>query len=66
MKQNYSVEDMQETISILLYYIDKLSGPGMHYRGQTPDWYVAAAMISCNIPDTNPSAITYVRKLNND
>lgn len=63
MKQNYSVEDMQETISILLSYIDELCGPGIHYRGQTPDWYVAAAMISCNIPDTNPPAITYVREL---
>ena len=63
MTEHYSSDDMREAISILLTHIDDLYGKGIHWRGQTPDWYVAAAMISCNIKDTNPKAITYLRTL---
>ena len=63
MTEHYSPDDMREAISILLKHIDNLCGEGMHWRGQTPDWYVAAAMISCNVQDTNPKAITYLRTL---
>jgi hypothetical protein len=36
---------------MLLLKLDLAYGEGMHWRGQTPDWYVAAAMISSNIED---------------
>ena len=63
MTEHYSPDDMREAISILLKHIDDLYGEGIDWRGQTPDWCVAAAMISCNIKDTNPKAITYLRTL---
>ena len=58
---NYSKEDLQEAVGILLSVVDGLLPKGTHYYGQTPDWFVAAAMMACNIKDTEPKAITYLR-----
>lgn len=41
------VEAMCECIGKLLEAIDLYHGPGMHWMGQTPDWYVYAAYIAC-------------------
>lgn len=50
---------------MLLAKIDVLSGPGMHWRGLTPDWYVAAAAVACDIEDSdNRVAICIETELN--
>ncbi len=41
------VEALKNCIVSLLERIDDLSGEGMHWYGQTPDWYVDAAYLSC-------------------
>lgn len=38
---------------MLLHKLDEVYGEGMHWYGQTPDWYVAAAAVSCDIEDNN-------------
>ena len=38
---------------MLLHKLDEAYGKGMHWYGQTPDWYVAAASVSCDIADDN-------------
>ena len=49
--KNYSDETISACINNLLARLDEAYGVGMHWRGQTPDWYVAAAMVSCDIED---------------
>lgn len=62
MSENYRNEDLREAIGILLSMIDEMSPPEMHWRGNSPDWYVAAASMACNIEDVEPKCITYLRK----
>ena len=47
--KHYTDETIAACISNLLQRLDEAYGVGMHWRGQTPDWYVAAAMVSCDI-----------------
>ena len=51
--KNYSDETVAACINNLLSRLDEAYGEGMHWRGQTPDWYVCAAMVVCDIKDTN-------------
>ncbi len=51
--KNYSDETVSQTIAMLLHLLDEAYGEGMHWYGQTPDWYVAAASVSCDIEDEN-------------
>lgn len=63
---NYSNDDLREAVSILLYMVDDMSPEGMHWRGQSPDWFVAAAMMACNIKDSQGKrAIEYLRDTRN-
>jgi hypothetical protein len=58
--KNYSDETVSQTISMLLHMLDETHGEGMHWRGQTPDWYVCAAMVSCDIEDMNGRAAAFI------
>lgn len=58
--KNYSDETVSQTIDMLLHLLDEAYGEGMHWQGQTPDWYVCAAMVSCDIEDTNGRAASYI------
>ena len=49
--KHYSDETVRVCIANLLVRLDEAYGEGMHWRGQTPDWYVAAAMVSSDIED---------------
>ena len=49
--KNYSDETVKACIANLLCKLDQSYGEGMHWYGQTPDWYVCAAMVSCDIED---------------
>ena len=51
--KNYSDETVGQCIAMLLHKLDEVYGEGMHWYGQTPDWYVAAAAVSCDIEDNN-------------
>ena len=48
-KRDKDLAEARDCIASLLARIDDYAGPGMHWYGQTPDWYVKAAMISCGI-----------------
>lgn len=48
-KLNTQLDEARECIGSLLAHIDDNGGRGMHLQGQTPDWYVEAAAISCGI-----------------
>lgn len=54
--KHYSDETVKTLISNLLYKLDEAHGEGMHWYGQTPDWYVCAAMVSCDIEDPDGKA----------
>ena len=54
--KHYSDETVKTLISNLLYKLDEAYGEGMHWYGQTPDWYVCAAMVSCDIEDYDGKA----------
>jgi hypothetical protein len=60
--KNYTDEVVAACISNLLARLDEVYGEGMHWYGQTPDWYVCAAMVSCDIEDTNGEASRYILK----
>ncbi len=51
--KNYTDEVIAACISNLLARLDEAYGVGMHWYGQTPDWYVCAAAVSCDISDKN-------------
>ncbi len=54
--KHYSDKTVGTLISNLLARLDQAYGEGMHWRGKTPDWYVAAAMVSCDIEDNAAEA----------
>ncbi len=54
--KNYSDETVAACINNLLMKLDIAYGEGMHWRGQTPDWYVCAAMVACDIEDPKGEA----------
>lgn len=54
--KNYTDEVVAACISNLLARLDEAYGEGMHWYGQTPDWYVCSAMVSCDLEDTNSEA----------
>jgi hypothetical protein len=58
--KNYSDETIAACISNLLQRLDAAYGEGMHWYGQTPDWYVAAAMVSCDIEDPKGEATAMI------
>ena len=49
--EHYKNEELRECIGFLLAMVDAASPEGMHIRGNTPDWFVAAAMMSANVED---------------
>lgn len=58
--KNYSDEVVSAIIGNLLVKLDEAYGEGMHWYGQTPDWYVCAAMVSCDIEDIDGKAATMI------
>lgn len=58
--KNYSDEVVSAVISNLLAKLDEAYGEGIHWYGQTPDWYVCAAMVSCDIEDLDGNAATMI------
>lgn len=56
----YSDEVVAAVISNLLKRLDICYGESMHWYGQTPDWYVCAAMVACDIEDPNGEASRYI------
>ncbi len=44
------MKEARDCIGDLLKRIDDYAGEGMHFQGQTPDWYVRAALICCGLP----------------
>ena len=55
-----SDETVRTLISNLLRRLDEAYGEGMHWYGQTPDWYVCAAMVSCDIEDSRGEAAAMI------
>jgi hypothetical protein len=51
--------ELQECIGNLLSMVDQLTGPGRHYYGQTPDWYVYSAALACDIPIRDKTPIEW-------
>jgi DNA recombination-dependent growth factor C len=51
--------ELQDCIAKLLNMLDDLLPKGMHYRGQTPDWFVYSAMLSCDIPIRDKTPIEW-------
>lgn len=58
--KNYTDETISACINNLLARLDEAYGVGMHWRGQTPDWYVCAAMIACDIEDSKGEAAAMI------
>lgn len=58
--KNYDDETVAACINNLLARLDEVYGEGMHWRGQTPDWYVCSAMVACDIEDTNGEATAMI------
>jgi hypothetical protein len=58
--KHYSDETVSQCISMLLLKLDLTYGEGMHWRGQTPDWYVCAAMVSSDTEDPNGDAAKFI------
>jgi len=63
--KHYTDETVSQTISMLLRLLDEAYGPEMHWYGQTPDWYVCAAMVACDIEDTNSEAARMISNFTN-
>lgn len=61
--KNYTDETVSQTISMLLHLLDKAYGKGMHWYGQTPDWYVCAAAVSCDIADDNGNCARMIAEI---
>lgn len=53
--KNYTDEVVSACISNLLLRLDEVY-QHMHLYGQSPDWYVCAAMVSCDIEDADGKA----------
>lgn len=49
-KHNYTRDEMRDCINDLLNRLDKALGEGIHANGSTPDWFVYAAAMGCDIP----------------
>ena len=65
MLEHYSNEELRVAVGVLLAYIDKGLPEGFHYRGQTEDWFVAAAMMASNIPPNSSlelSTLDYLKQ----
>jgi len=60
--KHYSDEVISKCIGNLLQRLDQAYGEGMHWYGQTPDWYVCAAMVSCDQPDPLGEAAELILK----
>ena len=58
--KNYSDETIKQCISNLLARLDEAYGEGMHWYGQTPDGYVCAAMVSCDIESNADEAAAMI------
>lgn len=58
--KNYTDETVRTLISNLLRRLDDAYGEGMHWYGQTPDWYVCAAMVSYDIEDHKGEATAMI------
>lgn len=58
--KNYTDETISTCINNLLARLDEAYGVGMHWRGQTPDWYVCAAMVACDIEDSKGEASNFI------
>lgn len=60
----YTHEQRNAVISALLEHLD-VAYPGMHLRANTPDWYVAAAAVACDITpqkhQTTDDMVDYVK-----
>ncbi len=62
--EHYTNAELREAISILLSELDSYLPEGFHWRGNTEDWFVAAAMMACNIEEKNRGdAIRCIRQL---
>lgn len=61
----YTDETVSQTISMLLQLLDEAYGSEMHWYGQTPDWYVCAAMVACDIEDIDSNAARMIADLTN-
>jgi hypothetical protein len=44
----YNIEEYESVIGLVLTIVDKFE-PNLHLRGNTPDWFVIAAAVSCNV-----------------
>lgn len=55
--------ELQECIGKLLSMVDQIAGPGMHYYGQSPDWYVYSAALACDIPIRDKTPIEWPSNL---
>ena len=51
--------ELKECIAKLLGMVDQLLGPSMHHYGQSPDWYVYSAMLSCDLPIRDETPIEW-------
>jgi hypothetical protein len=60
--EHYTHTELREAVGILLSYIDKTLPEGIHFHGQTPDWFVAAAVMSCNV-EPNPERLKPIESL---
>lgn len=58
--EHYNGETVSQCITMLLSMLDEAYGQGMHWRGQTPDWYVAAAAVALDIPDEDSRTANYI------
>jgi hypothetical protein len=51
--------ELQECIGNLLKMVDDLVPKGMHYMGQTPDWFVYSAALACDMPIRDKTPIEW-------
>lgn len=61
--KHYSDEVVRACISNLLCMLDDALGTEMHWYGQTPDWYVCASMVACDIEDNEGEATAMILAL---
>jgi hypothetical protein len=64
--KHYTDETVSMVISNLLAQLDAAYGVEMHWYGQTPDWYVCAAMVACDMPDSDNKAATMIKEQSNE
>jgi hypothetical protein len=51
--------ELRDCIGRLLNMVDELVPKGMHYYGQTPDWFVYSAALACDIPIRDKTPIEW-------